>query len=220
MKIGQVDTGSYPLQRRHANSHLTNFGNLAFLLSSATYAKNLLRYLKGTMTYGIRYGGKEISSKGLQLIGYSDADWAGEIDTRRSTSGMVFFYNGGPITYRSSTQKSVALSTAESEYLALSDAVKEAVYLKMLLGDLHQTIDEAIIIYEDNQAAEKISKNPVLYTRTKHIDIRHHFIREKVQKNVVAIQGIPTDKQYADIFTKSLGKQLFLCNASQLITPK
>ena len=150
----------------------------------------------------------------------SDADWAGEIDTRKSTSGMVFLLNGGPITYRSSTQKSVALSTAESEYLALSDAVKEAVYLKMLLEDLNQTNDEPIVIYEDNQAAEKISKNPVFHTRTKHIDIRHHFIREKVQEGIVTVTGIPTDKQLADLFTKSLGKQLFIRNASKLISPK
>ena len=120
-------------------------------------AQHLLEYVQNTHHYSIRYTKAEsvndLAISGL-LKGYSDADWAGQVEDRRSTSGYVYFVAGGPVSWQSKTQKSVALSTAEAEYMALSDASKEAVHLKALLASMGIVQDKPIVIYEDNQAAQ------------------------------------------------------------------
>jgi hypothetical protein len=173
-------------------------------------AQHLLEYVKNTHHYGLRYTRPtgEIQLEGL-LHGYSDADWAGQVEDRRSTSGYVFKLAGGPISWQSKTQKSVALSTAEAEYMALSDAAKEAMHLRALLTVLGISTEAKTVIYEDNQAAIKIAENPVLHDRTKHIDIRYHFVRELVESLKIDVVYINTVDMIADLMTKAVSVAIF-----------
>ena len=151
--------------------------------------KRVFRYVQGTKTHGIEFQAKE--QEGIE--GYSDADWAGDVDTRRSTSGYAFMMNGGCISWRSKKQRTVALSSTEAEYMARFEATKEAVWLKMFLGELGEMAsDEAIKMYEDNQGSIALAKNPEFHKRTKHIDIRYHFVREKVESGEVVLEYCPT----------------------------
>jgi len=175
--------------------------------------KRVLRYLQATPTHGIRFAG---SGDG-ELIGYSDADWAGDIETRRSTSGYVFVLNGGCITWRSKKQRTVALSSTEAEYMALSEATQEAVWLKAFMRELGEEAgDGALTVYEDNQGAIALAKNPEFHKRTKHIDIRYHFVREKVESGQVALQYCPTQDMLADIMTKAIAAPQFAALRTKL----
>ncbi|XP_033230350.1 secreted RxLR effector protein 161-like [Belonocnema kinseyi] len=136
--------------------------------------KRILRYLIGTADFGIMY--KSCGSK-LELRGYSDADYAGDVVMRRSTTGYVFMLAGGPITWSSQRQKLVTLSTTETEYFAAATATKEAVWLRKLLDDIGFQAAGASALFVDNQSAIKLIKNPEFHKRTKHIDVRYHFIR-------------------------------------------
>ena len=168
-------------------------------------AKTVLRYLSGTLDFGITF------SKGdtTELVGYADADFAGDIDTRRSTTGYVFLLNGGVISWSSRLQPTVAASTTESEYMAAFGAVKEALWLRKLMNDL-DVHTKTIKIYGDNQAALKLLKHPIASVRSKHIDIIYHFARERVSRNEVTFEGISTDIMVADIMTKALPESKFI----------
>jgi hypothetical protein len=178
-------------------------------------AKRVLKYLKGTIDKGIIYRGHKDPDHSTSLIGYSDSDWGSDIDTRRSTTGYIFTLNSGAISWGSKLQPTVALSSAEAEYMAVSSAVQEGVHLRQLLGDLGYRLDEPTTIYEDNMGCIALSNNPVFHKRTKHIDIRYHFVRERVESGVIEIKYLPTNQQLADIFTKPLSKQriILLSNA-------
>jgi hypothetical protein len=169
-----------------------------------TAAKRVLRYLKGTINLSLQYKKTENSD----VTGYSDAGWADDVDSRRSTTGNVFIMSGSPISWLSQRQSTVALSTAEAEYIALSSACQEAVWLQRLLTDIGENI-KPITIMEDNQGAIAIAKNPVGHKRTKHIDIRYHFVREQTQKGVIEIQYLSTKEMLADMFTKPLPRGQF-----------
>ena len=177
-------------------------------------AKNVLHYLKGTIHHGIQFGGKAayntLAKSPDQLVGFSDSDWAGQVDDRKSTSGLIFFLNNGAITYASKTQKCVALSTAESEYVALGEAAREALYLRMLLKDLGLEQTEPTVIFEDNVACEKLTKHNIQHSRTKHIEIKHHFIREAVQNKSIDVQHLASTEMLADLLTKGLAAPQFL----------
>ena len=161
----------------------------------------MLRYLQATPTHGIRFSG---SGDG-KLIGYSDADWVGDIESGRSTSGYVFVLNGGCISWRSKKQRTVALSSTEAEYMALSEATQEAVWLKAFMRELGEdTGGGALTVDEDNQGAIALAKNPEFHKRTKHIDIRYHFVREKVEDGQVALEYCPTQDMLADLMTKPI----------------
>ena len=170
-----------------------------------TAAKRILRYLKATAYLGLSY--KKCANG--NLIGYSDADWAGDIDDRHSTSGNVFSFACGAVSWLSKKQATVALSTAEAEYVALSTATQEAIWLRRLLADVGEPPEGPTEIYEDNQGAISMAKNPVGHARTKHIDIRYHFVREGVQDGAIALKYIATDEMIADILTKPLPKHRF-----------
>ena len=176
-------------------------------LSHWTGVKRVLRYLKGTVNLGLSYH----SSETLSLTGYSDADWAGELDSRKSTSGYVFMINNVPVSWRSKLQSCVALSTAEAEYMSLASAAQEAVWIQRLLLEICQQKDGVVptIIYEDNQSAISMSKNPQFHGRTKHIDIKHHFIREKVVENTIKLEYCKSEEMAADILTKALNAPQF-----------
>lgn len=172
-------------------------------------AKRVLRYLQGTKDLGLvyEYGAtKHDETPSHYIHGYSDADWGGDKDTRRSTTGYVFMLGTGVVSWGSKLQQTVALSSAESEYMAACAAVQEAIHLRQLMGDLGYKQDGATVIYEDNQGCIALSANPVFHKRTKHIDIRYHFIRERVASGEVELRYIPTEEQLADLLTKALPK--------------
>jgi len=168
-----------------------------------TTAKGVLRYLAGTVAHGINYGPSE-----SELEGYCDADYAGDIDTRRSTTGYVFILNGGIISWSSRLQATVAVSTAEAEYMAAAQAVNEALWLRKLIADIKIPL-KTIQMYTDNQAALTLLKNPIASARSKHIDIVYHFARERVARKEVKFEYCPTSVMIADIMTKALAESKF-----------
>jgi reverse transcriptase-like protein len=169
-------------------------------------AKRVLRYLRGSSDLVLVYRGDL-----RPLIGYTDADWGGDMDTRRSTSGYLFNIGSGAISWSSKRQPTVALSSCEAEYMGEAQATKEAIWLRNLLTELnsHRKETQATIIYGDNQGAIALAQNPQFHARTKHIDIQHHFVRENQDKGLVDIQYISTDNQIADGLTKALPKDAF-----------
>jgi hypothetical protein len=169
-----------------------------------TAAKHVLRYIKSTLNYGIVF----LSSGNDSLLGHCDADWAGDVDTRRSTTGYVFTLSGGAVSWASRRQQTIALSTTEAEYMATTEATKEACWLRLLLEDLGHSQLQPTLIKSDSQGALALVKNPVYHSRTKHIDIRHHFVREKYTDGTVNFEYCPTSDMIADILTKSLPKSV------------
>ena len=169
-----------------------------------TAVKRVFRYLKGTAQLRLQYQETDVN-----VVGYSDADWASDSDDRRSTSGNVFVMSGDAISWTSKKQPTVALSTSESEYIALCFATQEAVWLRQLMKELQIDCTTATTMYEDNQGAIAMSRNPVLHKRTKHIDIKYHFVREKTQDGTIELKYCPTNEMVADILTKPLSKGQF-----------
>ena len=165
--------------------------------------KHVLKYVKGTVDQKLRYSK---SSNGLNLLGYSDSDWASSIEDRRSTTGYYFALNasGPPIAWKSRKQPTVALSSCEAEYMALSAATQEAIYLSKVMSYL--MIDVTPMILSDSQSALSLIQNPTNHNHTKHIDIRFHFIREKYANGVVDLRYVPRDDNVADLFTKPCTK--------------
>ncbi|KAJ9529140.1 hypothetical protein QJQ45_007820 [Haematococcus lacustris] len=165
-------------------------------------ACSVLCYLKGTADQGLLFGGVS----GLQ--GYSDADYAGDKDTARSTTGYIFTLNGGAISWSSRLQPTVAMSTAEAEYMAASSAAKEALWLRKLMRDL-QLDASCVHLGCDNQAAIQLLHNPMATSRAKHIDVHHHFVRERISRGEVAFHYCHTSSMLADILTKPLAAVQF-----------
>lgn len=163
-----------------------------------TAAKAVLRYIAGTLEQGISF-----KQTGAAVEGYCDADFAGDLETRRSTTGFVFICNGGAISWSSKLQPTVAVSTTEAEYMASAQAVKEALWLKNLFWAFGIKIG-TMKIFNDNQGAIKLLKNPIASVRSKHIDVLHHFARERVSRQEVVFEYCSTDVMVADVFTKPL----------------
>ena len=169
-------------------------------------AKHVLRYLKGTIEQSLRFRKSEST---LKLIGFCDSDWGGDVCDRSSISGYGFqLLDEGPlVSWRSRKQPTVALSTCEAEYMALTDAVQEAKFLKQLCVDLNIVqVSYSDLVNGDNQGAINLAKNPMYHKRSKHIDVKYHFIRSEVQTGSIVLAYIPTDENVADIFTKSVSK--------------
>ncbi|GBN96234.1 Retrovirus-related Pol polyprotein from transposon TNT 1-94 [Araneus ventricosus] len=164
-------------------------------------AKRVLRYLKKTINYGLVF---ELDDK--VVYGYSDSDWGNSQEGRKSYSGCCFMLSNSVISWESRKQKTVALSSTESEYMSLSDSCKEALYLHKLLSELDLGIlCKQITINVDNNSAIKLAENSLFHSRTKHIDIRHHFIRDVLEDRKIAVKHVSTSKMGADILTKPLG---------------
>ena len=174
-------------------------------------AIRVLRYLKTTIDNGICYHGKRGD---IEVSAFSDADWASNKDNRRSTSGVMVMINKSPVIFKSKIQQSVALSTAEAEYIALSLCVQEILWIKSLLSELHVTFNSQVTVFEDNQSAIAIAKNDGYQSRAKHIDIRHHFVREQVKEKSIDLRYIETKQQLADFLTKPISTKQF----QQLLT--
>ena len=168
-----------------------------------TVAKRVLRYLQGTKALGITYH-SSADRDTPTVYGYSDSDWGGDLDTRRSTTGYVFMLGGAVISWSSRLQPTVALSSTEAEYMAVCSAGQEAVHLRQLLTGLQFAPTSPTVIFEDNQGCIALSENPVHHQRTKHIDIRFHYTRDLVACGDIKLKYIPTADQLADLLTKAL----------------
>jgi hypothetical protein len=162
-------------------------------------AKRVLRYLAGTPHLGLTF-----TPDTSGLTGLCDADYAACVDTRRSTTGYVFLLNGTAVSWGSKLQTTVAVSTTEAEYMAAAAAIREALWLRTLLTDLSYSRDGPIEIFGDNQAALKVLRNPVITPRSKHIDVLHHFARERVMRGEIALSYVHTSANWADVLTKPL----------------
>ena len=143
------------------------------------------------------------------LIAYFDADLAGCVDDRRSTSGTTFSLGGCLVSWSSKKHSLVSLSTAEVEYIAATACCTQILWMKQTLQDIHVTCNEPIPIMCDNMSAISISKNPVMHSKTKHIPIKFHFLREQVTKINIKLEYIGTKEQVVDIFTKPLRREIF-----------
>lgn len=173
--------------------------------SHLSLVKRIVRYVKGTLDFGMHI----TPSTSTSLVAYSDADWAGCPDTRRSTSGYCVYFEDNLVSWSSKRQLTVSRSSAEAEYRAVAHAVAETTWLRQLLQELHQPVSRSTVVYCDNVSAVYMSANPVQHRRTKHIEIDIHFVRDKVSLGEVRVLHVPTSSQYADIFTKGLPTTLF-----------
>ena len=167
--------------------------------------KHLLRYIKGTVSHGIRYdrGGTRT------ILGYSDSSHATDQDDGRSTTGVIFYYNNAPITWCTQKQATVALSSCEAEFMAATAAACQSLWLQGLLSEVTGWKEEPVVIKVDNKSALDLSKNPVFHGRSKHINTRYHFIRECVEREQVKVEFVSGAEQRADILTKALPRIRF-----------
>lgn len=168
-------------------------------------AKRILRYLSGTRNHGILYSHID----NFNLFGYTDSDWAGDIETRKSTSGYVFYLGDGVISWSSKKQQVVALSTAEAEYISVTNGACHAVWLRRMLKELKHGQKTPTTILCDNKSAIALTNNPVFHGRSKHIDIKYHYVRELVKEGEVELQFCSSEEQVADIMTKPLKAESF-----------
>ena len=157
------------------------------------------------MDYGLKF--EASSDEEFKLCGYADADWAGDVTSRKSTTGYVFQLGNATISWKSKRQTVVALSSTEAEYVALCAAAQETVWLRHLLASIRFKQKDATVVHEDNQGTIALTKNP---SRTKHIDIKYHFVQEAIEKKDVCLVYCPTEKMVADILTNPLLKLKFV----------
>lgn len=170
-------------------------------LNKALY---IVRYLASTRDLCLSYQGNNQSG----FLAYSDTDWAGDIDTRRSTTGYCIFLADGIVSWLSRRQRKVTLSSTEAEYVGMTEAAKQLIWIKSLFKEIRHDLPP-FHLYVDNQGAIFLSSNPAQEGRTKHIEIPYHFIRECVQEGLIEPFYIGTGEQKADIFTKNLTRDRF-----------
>ncbi|OQE71140.1 hypothetical protein PENNAL_c0111G02651, partial [Penicillium nalgiovense] len=224
-KIKLAKQGDYVANTKFRKEYQSKVGSLNFSSNQtrpdiafatgyvARYASNpnrahmdavdrIFAYLKSDARKGIVYSDKH----GLQLRGFVDSDFAGCEDSRKSTTGWVFTLAGGPISWSSQRQKTVATSTMDAEYIACAEAAKEAMWIRNFINDLRipGVHIDTVPLYIDNNAALKLTRNPEFHSRAKHIDVKHNFIREKVEEGLIDTQRVNTKDNLADVFTKAL----------------
>ena len=175
-------------------------------------AKRIIRYVKGTLNYGLKYKRSEV----FELIRYSDSDYAGDHMGRKSTSGSVFFLGENLITWSSQKQKILALSSCEAEYIALNTTSCQAIWLVGLITEVTKKSMMPVELRVDKSSMIELAKNPAFHSRTKHIDVRYHYIRMAVEKKWIKLTHVPSEEQLADIMTKALGRIKFAYQRSEI----
>ncbi|XP_071742675.1 uncharacterized mitochondrial protein AtMg00810-like [Rutidosis leptorrhynchoides] len=189
---------SYSVQQVCLHMHNPHDTHMAAL-------KQIIRYIQGTIDYGIHMHKTNTTS----LISYTDADWAGCPDTRRSTSGYCVYLGDNLISWSSKRQPTISRSSTEAEYRGVANVVSESCWLRNLLLELHHPLNKATIVYCDNVSTIYLASNPIQHQRTKHIELDIHFVREKIARGQFRILHVPSRYQIADIFTKGLPRLLF-----------
>ena len=175
-----------------------------------TAAKRVLRYLRGSTHHGITYNGNSATGDGTEcqptLHGYCDSDYANDRSDRRSFTGYAFYLGNAVVSWQSRKQPTVTLSSTEAEYMAASEAVKEALWWRSFVQSLGlgYDSDKATCIKSDNQGSICLTKNSGSHSRTKHIDVRHFFIRDEVERGSIRFEYVPTAQMAADVLTKAL----------------
>lgn len=170
------------------------------------YLKRVLRYIKGTLDLKLVYTTQQMSS---MLVGYVDADWANDVNDRKSITGYVIQVFGSTVSWLSRKQSTVSLSSTEAEYIALCYAACEIIWLQQFLIEIGMNLEFPTIVYEDNQACIRIAEEPREHKRMKHIDTKYNFIREKIQEGKIQMRYVSTNDQLADIMTKGLPSEVF-----------
>ncbi|XP_036341057.1 secreted RxLR effector protein 161-like [Rhagoletis pomonella] len=174
--------------------------NSTYNLAHWTAVKRIFRYLKGTADLKLRYS----KESGSDIYGFCDADYASDVDKRRSCTGYIFKLSNAAVTWHSKRQPTVALSTTEAEYLSMSAAVREALWLKQFVNELDRSSTNTIPINCDNMSSIELAEVEGFRNRTKHIDVRHHHIRDMINEGVVSIKYIPSEEMAADNLTKAV----------------
>ncbi|WKA07065.1 hypothetical protein VitviT2T_024932 [Vitis vinifera] len=177
--------------------------------------KWIMRYLRGTSKLKLTFGGgKPI------LVGYTDSDMAGDVDNRRSTLGYLMTFSGGTVSWQSRQQKCVALSTTEAEYIAAAEACNELLWMKCFMQELGFK-QQRYVVYCDNQSAIHLSKNSTYHARSKHIDVRYHWMRDALNDNLFEIEKIHTDNNGSDMLTKTLPREKLgvCCSIAGMVSP-
>ena len=197
--------------------------------------KRIIRYLAGTRDFGILYKRQTNTGKTntmpvanfsasspckADVDMYVDADFANDLDDARSITGYIFLFAGGPLSWQSRTQLSTALSTMEAEYMAAAAATQEALWLRMILEELGISMSQPLLIHEDNNACIHFTEHPGEHKRTKHINYRYHFVRERVQSGEIKFIPIDSKEQIADILTKTLEPGPFKTARDRLVVSK
>jgi hypothetical protein len=168
-------------------------------------AKRILRYLQGTTNFGILYKRDGMD----ELRAFTDSDYAGDVEDRKSTSGYVFLMSSGAVSWLSKKQPIVTLSTTEAEFVAAAGCASQAVWMRRVLENLGLAQKECTTIWCDNSSTIKLSKNPVMHGRSKHIDVRFHFLRDLVNDGIIQLLHCRTQEQIADLMTKALKVETF-----------
>lgn len=178
-------------------------------------AKRVLRYMNGTQRLGLLF--RFESGIEANLCAYADADWASDKIERRSTTGYVVLLNGTPVSWSSGLQGVVALSTCEAEYVALSECCRELAYLRGVMAFLREPIDDAITVYEDNQGTIDLANNPCHHKRSKHMDVKFHYVRRAILEKTVVVKKVHTDLNRADVMTKAANYPMFSRHVNALM---
>ena len=165
--------------------------------------RRTLRYVRATLEHALFYA----AGVPVELYGYTDADWAGSVTDKRSTSGFMFSLGSAAITWSSKKQPTVALWSTEVEYRGVAITTCEVAWLRKLLMDMGMHVDRGVVIYCDNLSSIQLARNPVFHVRTKHIEVHYHFVREQVLAGDIDLVYVGTEEQVADIFTKALGAE-------------
>jgi hypothetical protein len=169
--------------------------------------KRIMRYLKATVSFGIMYKSK--AEANLTMQGWTDSDYAGDYDDRKSTSGYVFTMGSSAVSWSSKKQPIVTLSTTEAEFVSAASSACQCIWMRNILNHLHLTQSDSTIINCDNSSSIKLSKNPIMHGRCKHIDVRYHFLRNLSKDGTIELKFCKSQEQLADIMTKALKVESF-----------
>src|SRR5258707_8350367 len=181
--------------------------------------KQVYQYLNGTPDLGLTYHGNQVNG---DLIGFADSDWASDLNSWRLVSRYAFMFCGAIVSWLAKKQPTIALSSTEAKYMAMTHARKEAVFLEHLYGDVGIPISVPIFLLIDNQSTIALTENPIFHACSKHIKVHHHWVHEKIEDSTIKLDYIPMADQITDIFTKPLNSEKFrkFCNALGLVLVK